>query len=290
MLAHEKLDGIVASQQFTHHGRILPPLYESGVPVFTEKPLAGSPQVAEQLAALCRKRGTMHMVGYHKRSDPAVIHAKAEIERLKKTGELGPLQYVRILMPAGDWIAGGFDELIDTGEAPPSLPEDPPPEGMSAETAKKFWIFVNFYIHQVNLMRHLLGEPYSLEYADRSGVMLAVRSRSGVCGVIEMSPYQTTADWQESIIVAFRHGWIKVDLPAPLAAAQPGQVEIFRDPGNGATPTRTVPALPPIQAMRQQAINFCRAIRGEAPPPCDAAEALADLGIAVDYIRMTEST
>ena len=38
--------------------------------------------------------------------------------------------------------------------------------------------------------------------------------------------------------------------------------------------------------MRQQAINFVRAIRGEIEPPCQAAEALEDLKIARDYIRL----
>src|SRR6185295_11893178 len=51
MLANEKLDGIVASQQFTHHGQIVPPLYEAGVPILTEKPLASSRAVAERLVS-----------------------------------------------------------------------------------------------------------------------------------------------------------------------------------------------------------------------------------------------
>jgi predicted dehydrogenase len=285
MLASERLDGIVAAQQFTHHGQVLPPLYRSGVPVFTEKPLAGSTTVAEALVGELKTRGNWHMVGYHKRSDPAVMYARAEIDRLKQTGELGPLTYVRIVMPPGDWIAGGFDEIIDTGEAVPSIAEDPAPAHMSAETYKKYWTFVNFYIHQVNLMRHLLGEPYELAHADPSGVMLAVRSRSGVCGVIEMAPYQTSLDWQESILVSFRHGYIKIDLPAPLVQARPGRVEIMRDPGKGAVPTTMTPTLPPVSAMRQQAMNFLRAIRGEAPPPCDAVEALEDLRFAERYIE-----
>ena len=48
------------------------------------------------------------MIGYHKRSDPASMYAKAEIDRLKASGELGRMTYVRILMPSGDWVAGGF--------------------------------------------------------------------------------------------------------------------------------------------------------------------------------------
>jgi predicted dehydrogenase len=226
------------------------------------------------------------MVGYHKRSDPATMYAKREIERLKASGDLGALRYVRIIMPAGDWIAGGFDDLIRSDEAVPPLDEDPPAADMDPATYKEYVAFVNYYIHQVNLMRHLLGEPYRVTYADPSGVLLAVQSRSGVAGVIEMSPYRTTLGWQEAALVAFEHGYVKLDLPAPLAQNTAGRVEIMRDPGNGAAPETSVPLLPPIHAMRQQAMNFLAAIKGERQPPCEAAEALEDLRVAREYLHL----
>jgi hypothetical protein len=38
--------------------------------------------------------------------------------------------------------------------------------------------------------------------------------------------------------------------------------------------------------MKQQAINFVSAIKGETKPPCEAEEALEDLRMARDYIRL----
>jgi hypothetical protein len=38
--------------------------------------------------------------------------------------------------------------------------------------------------------------------------------------------------------------------------------------------------------MRAQASNFLKAIRKEAPPPCAAPEALEDLKIAREYLRL----
>ena len=54
MLASEKLDGIVASQLFTRHGLLVPDLLKGGVPLFTEKPLAGS--ALRAFAPLARRR------------------------------------------------------------------------------------------------------------------------------------------------------------------------------------------------------------------------------------------
>jgi predicted dehydrogenase len=227
------------------------------------------------------------MVGYHKRSDPATIFAKAEIDRLRASGELGALRYVRILMPAGDWIASGFTDLITTTEKYPQLESDPPADDMDGATYAKYVSFVNYYIHQVNLLRHLLGEPYEVTHADPSGVLMVGRSASGIACSLEMSPYFTTRDWQESALVAFKHGYVKLELPAPLATHRPGRVELFRDPDEKTTPQTIVPQLPWVHAMRQQAMNFVKAIRGEANPAnAGPQEALEDLKIARDYIRM----
>lgn len=286
MLSAERLDGIVAAQPFRRHGVLLPELLRAGVPVFCEKPLAGSVEAGEKVLRAAEASGAWLMVGYHKRSDPATMLAKAEIDRLKASGELGGLRYVRIVMPPGDWIAGGFDELIRTDEPAPEVPWDPPAGDMDEQTYKHYVEFVNYYIHQVNLMRHLLGEPYRVAHADPSGVVMVVRSAGGVAGAIEMSLYATTVDWQESALVGFERGYVKLSLPAPLASNRPGSVEILRDGRAGARPETVRPQLPWVGAMRQQAVNFVRAIRGECPPPCDAAEALEDLKVARDYIAL----
>ncbi len=285
MLAAETLDGIVASQPFDRHGILVPELLRAGIPVFTEKPLAASVPVGERLVQAVAASGTWWMIGYHKRSDPATACAVEEIDRLKETGELGRLTYVRILMPAGDWIAGGFNDLIRADESYPDLPRDPAPPDMDAETYQKYVVFVNYYIHQVNLLRYLLGEPYRVTYADPSGVLLVGESISGVACAIEMTPYRTTIDWQESALVCFERGYVKLELPAPLARNRPGRVEFFRDPGDAA-PQTVIPQLPWEHAMRHQAANFLAAIRGERRPPCEAAEALEDLRVARDYIRL----
>jgi predicted dehydrogenase len=286
MLEAEELDAIVASQGFVRHGVLLPELLLSGKPVFSEKPLAASIEVGEKIVAAEKEGGAFLMVGYHKRSDPATMLAKSKIEEIKKSGELGAMTYVRILMPAGDWIANGFASIIKTDEPYPPIAVDPAPSDMDAETHKEYISFVNYYIHQVNLMRHLLGENYSVAHVAKSSVMLAVESASGVAGVIEMSPYRTTIDWQEEALVCFEKGYVKIGLPAPVASNRPGTVEIFRDPGNETVPETIRPQLPWVHAMRQQASNFVAAVRGDAKPLCTAAEALLDLKNAKEYLDL----
>ena len=288
MLAREELDGIVASQPFTRHGVLLEELLAAGIPVFTEKPIASSVATGERIVSMVEGSGTWMMLGYHKRSDPATMRAMEEIARVRETGELGRMTYVRILMPAGDWIASGFDDLVggDAGDRPDygALASDPPDPDMDGKTSRQYIEFVNYYIHQVNLMRHLLGESYEVTFADPTGVLLVGRSAGGLPCSIEMSPYCTSLDWQESALVCFEKGWLRIRLPAPLALNRPGTLEIFRD-GEGGEPRTVVPQLPWIHAMHRQAMNFVAAIKGEMPPMCEAAEALEDLRVARQYLQ-----
>ena len=158
---------------------------------------------------------------------------------------------------------------------------------MNQDTYGRYTGFVNYYIHQVNLIRHLLGEPYDVTFADKADVLLVGESKSGVTCTLEMSPYSTSIDWQEHALVCFEHGWIRIELPAPLASNRPGNVEIYRDPAGGkGAPQLERPALPWIGAMRQQAKNFIAAIKGRIPPMTGAEEALEDLKIARKYIRL----
>jgi len=180
------------------------------------------------------------------------------------------VRYVRILMPAGEWIAGGFDDLRATDEPKPDRPSDPPAPHMDRRAYRDSLSSANHYIHRLNLMRHLLGEPCEVTRADPSGVLLLVRSRSGIAGTIEMSPYRTSVAWQESAPVAFERGYVNPKLPAPLACNRPGSVEILRDPGDGATPEVLCPYLP---------WNSCHARAGDQlpggrprgkTPPCES--------------------
>jgi predicted dehydrogenase len=288
-LESEKLDGLVVPQPFDRHGEIVTPLYEYGVPIITEKPLAASVHVAREMVLALEKSPTkFHMVGNHKRSDLATAWVKKEIERVKESGEIGNMKYIRITMPPGDWIAGGFDDLLTSQEAlapEHQIPADPVDPELSETEWRQYTGFVNYYIHQVNLLRHLLGEDYDVTYADRAGMLLVAESESGVTATIEMAPYRTTLGWEETALIGFERGYFKLGLHAPLTAGRAGTAEGYYDI-EGEEPRTVVPSLPAEGAMRTQAKNFLRAIRGECPPPCEAHEAVLDLEAARDYLEL----
>jgi predicted dehydrogenase len=288
LLESEKLDGIVATQHFTHHAALLPELYRGIGNLFTEKPLAVGPSTGDRLASLAQESGCTHMLGYHRRCDPATREAKRTVDAWKASGEMGALRYARICFVDGDWIANASCDLIDAGEEHPSSPsEEPPPELDGDEDAlSALRTGANELVHPLNLLRHLLGERYRVVFAHATGRLYVFESESGVPATIEVAPYRATDRLDEEALVTFERGYVRLR-PAPaLAIDRAGTLEVYRDPGGDATPERTVPELPAVDPMRAQAAEFLRVCRGEADPPTGAAEAAEDLHLVSDMVRM----
>ncbi|HEY3181560.1 MAG TPA: Gfo/Idh/MocA family oxidoreductase [Gaiellaceae bacterium] len=287
LLESEQLDGIVAPQKYVHHAALLPELYPHVRHLFTEKPLALGAATGDRLASLASEAGCVHMLGYHRRSDPATVESKRTVDAWKASGELGALRYLRICYSYGDWIANAEAALIDAGEEPPPVAAEDPPAEFAADD-EALWALatgVDELVHPLNLLRHLLGERYRVVFVHASGRLCAFESESGVPATIEVAPYRVTVGLEEEILVAFERGYVRLR-PAPsLAANRPGTLEVYRDPGAGAIPERISPQLPWIDPMHAQARNFLRVCRGEIPPLTDAAEAAEDLHLVSDIVR-----
>ena len=283
-LANDEIEAVVCIQQFENHVNLVPEVLKAGKHLMTEKPLCVFPHNGEKLAQAAKDSGMMHMVGYHKRSDPATEHAKAIVDEWKNSGEMGKMTYIRVSMPPGDYRKDP-DEPYFSGEPPEHVPPEPMPTDMSGEQRDRVIWFVNYYIHQVNMIRHLLGEDYQLTFADKH--LFTGISESGVNCLLEIEPFTTSVDWQEHALVCFEKGWIRIDLTAPLANQLASTVTVYKD-GGLTNSTFSYPVIPSICAMRNQAKNFLLAVAGEKAPPCISEEAVKDLRIAEDYIKMTE--
>jgi hypothetical protein len=54
------------------------------------------------------------------------------------------------------------------------------------------------------------------------------------------------------------------------------------------SPSYIQPIFPKVHAMKNQAANFIKAVRGEKEAPCTAGEAVKDLVSAREYILLLE--
>ncbi|MBN1672146.1 MAG: Gfo/Idh/MocA family oxidoreductase [Kiritimatiellae bacterium] len=287
MLRSETLDALVLTLPglpFVHP--VVRDILTTKIPVMMEKPLSYSVDAARRLVDTAETCGTHVRIGFHKRSDPATMYAKALITDFQKTGDFGAMRFVRIHLGAGgNWSSNGYLLALQGKPYDAAKKSVPWPSsefaGLSAAAEKLFHGINGGLGHQLDLLRHLLGHPYAIQYADRSAVLVAAESETGIPAALECVPYQTPNEWEEYALVAFERAYVKITLPPPLAINRAGTVEVFRNYGNDRT-ERMSPVFPPRSAMQVQADNFMRSLRGEPTPLCTISEACDAVVLARD--------
>lgn len=284
MLGKTQLDAVVAIMWFTLHHAVVPDILEKGLPLLTEKPICVCPGTGKKLVKQAQEKGSIYQVGYMKRCDPGTRFVKKKIVEWKQSEEFGRLNYLRVTMPPGDWIFE-MDPPINIGDKASYDNEtsERPPAWMTKKQAKVYMAFTNYYIHQVNLIRYLLEEDYSVEYVDPSGKILVAKSDSGIPIILEMATYEVVNEWHEFYEAFFDKGKIKLLLPAPLARQHAGEVEIYKNKGKNSVYER--PVIPQKWSMLEQARFFVDAVKNKKKPISPASDAVKDLEIAEDYVK-----
>ncbi|MBE7464540.1 MAG: Gfo/Idh/MocA family oxidoreductase [Planctomycetes bacterium] len=285
--AHE-LDAVVAIMGFGLHHAVVPDILKAKKHLITEKPICVRTDTAESLAGLARQQGVVYQVGYMKRFDPGTRTAKAQLDDWRASGKAGKLRYARMTAAMTDWM-WGVEKPINSKEPYPEYEgekPEPAPAWMSEEQGKQYHSFVNFWIHQVNLMRHLLGEPYGLKYVSRDGLLMVAESAGGVPVTFELHTNRIKNQWEERFTLCFEKAQLDLNLHAPLHRQAPGEVTVRTEGEHGPVETRLFTGNG--WAFFEQARLFTASLRGEAPVLSPALEAVEDLRIAEQFIQLSK--
>ncbi|MCZ7644034.1 MAG: Gfo/Idh/MocA family oxidoreductase [Planctomycetota bacterium] len=284
-----ELDAVVAIMGYSLHHAVVPDVLKAGKHLITEKPICVRAETGEELASLARRNGLTYQIGYMKRFDPGTRAAKAQLDAWRASGQAGALRYARMTAAMTDWT-WGIERPLNSGEPYPEYEDEKPepvPGWMNEAQGKRYHEFVNFWIHQVNLMRHLLGEAYALEYVAPGGLLAVARSASGAPVTFELHTNRIKNQWEERFTFCFEKAQLDLNLHAPLHRQAPGEVRILTEGESG--PQEARPFTGTGWAFAEQARLFVASLRGEAPALSPADEAVADLHIAEQYIKLLKA-
>lgn len=272
----ETVEAVVAIAFFGLNYGIARDLLAAGKHVATEKAMCLTEEGAEELCRLAEERSLVYQVCYMKRFDPGVRWAVERIRDMEASGEYGPLQYVRIWCCHGDWTFQGPPPWT-TDEPQPSYPlaMETRPAWMSEEDFQQLISWLNYYSHQTNLLRLVLGEDYTLRHAQESsaGHFLMVETPRGIPAFMEFPRY-VVQQWDEGFQAFFERAILRCDLPSPMARQRSARVSLYENRPGGGT---FQPDIPPHWAMAEQAKAFVAAVRGgpQLSPPREAAKEIA---------------
>jgi len=274
LLADPAIDAVVAITPRSATAEVARDVLETGRPVLTEKPIAGSHDEAQQLVSLARERGVIYAVGTMRRFDPGYQHARVLIEDARRTGELGAVTYARVHCFQGDDYCNEFG-TIRTDEPRPALRAPDTPAWIEPHLSEQFDRFHNVFCHDIDLLRYLVGDPLGVDFTrlDSRAGRLAVFDHGSHASVLEAGELFTKT-WEETVTVFFERGVIEVRSPAMLLRNQPARVEVRL---GGDSPEVRVPHIDYGWAFHRQAQAFVDAVRDGLELPNAASQSLADI-------------
>lgn len=250
------IDGVVIAAATPAHAELIQAAVSRGIPVFCEKPIAGSIAEALQVVRAAGDSAVPIQIGYPRRFDPAFVAAKAAVE----AGELGRLTTVRST----------------------TLDPAPPP---AAYLATSGGIFRDCSVHDFDAVRWVSGqevvEVYATgaidpdasaemyaEHGDFSSASTLLTLTDGTIGVVS----NTRTNGRGYDVRLEVHGVrdavaAGLDESLPIRAMEAGATFPSGEP-HGFFMDRLA------EAFRQELAAFCAVAAGEITSPCTLTDAL----------------
>lgn len=285
MLAADRLDGlpdglIVATPNQLHLDHGLQAV-EAGLPALIEKPIADGVAAAEKLVSAAEAAKIPLLIGHHRRHNPLIADAKAKI----MGGELGKLVAVHGMF----WLYKPDDYFdVEWRRKPGAGP-----------------VYINL-IHDIDLMRHLVGEITSVRAIQSSAARghgvedtaaALLTFENGALGTITASDsivgpwsWEQTAGENPAYPETDQHCYLiggtkgSLSLPNGEVWGQDEPRSWWRDfqRSGAATPSGEDPLV-------RQIGHFCDVIRGQAEPLVSGHEGLKTLNV-IEALKRSANT
>ena len=281
LLADPDVEAVIVVTRRPATGPIVLDALQARRHVLSEKPMAHSVAQARTLVEAARESAVRYSVAFMKRHDPGVVAAKSWIDESRRSGRLGPIVAVNA------WCLGGdFNRHAGVH----SMTEEPRPEGLILWPIAPDWLpvelhqdyawFTNVFVHDVNLLRFLLGDGLRVHSAD-----LRDRDRrtasfdlGDIPVVLEMAEL-AVPDWREGVEIRFERATMRLELRAPL---DPNPARVVITGADGRQEDLTPPE---GWAFRNQARAFVAEIADDVPGLASGEDSIADMALIEDIWR-----
>ena len=291
-LLREPLEAVMVLTSGSHEP-IAVAAAQAGKHVFIEKPIALSEGEGQSIVAAGKKAGVRLMVGYMKRYDPAVERMAQELRSVvpmrfaRSTTAEFPMKWYIAHYP----IVRGTD--IDPNTIAALQADDEARVtaaiGISDPTLRYSYrhALLDSMIHDINLMRGLLGDPKGLRFAHvaEAAVSLFLEFPQTTAAMHWVNLQDGVARYQQEF--AFFSPERRATLVFPSPFLRSAQTELVLEGGSQESPRswRTVETASFEEGFKRELIEFYQCVTEGRDPRTTAADAVRDVALCQAIIR-----
>jgi predicted dehydrogenase len=255
--------------------------------VFIEKPIALSEAEGQQIMAAGRRAGVHLMVGYMKRYDPAVERMRDELAAFTElravttaTLESSWRWYVRHypVVTAADADPATLQALQadDDERVSRAIPTKDP---VLRRGYRRF--LVDSMVHDLNLVRGLLGEPDALDYArlSESGVTAVLGFGPVACSMRWVNLQDGMARYRQEFAFFSPQRRATLVFPSPFLRSMPTELVLEGGASETLRSWRTVETVSYEEAFKRELLEFYECVTADREPRTTAADAVRDVAI-----------
>jgi len=295
-LLEEPLDAVMVLTSGSHEP-VAVAAAQAGRHLFIEKPIALSEAEGNAIVAAGQKPGVRIMVGYMKRYDPAVERMAQELPALtplrfaRSTTAEYPLNWYVAHYPlirATDIDAGLSSRLEAEDEARITAAID-----ISDPILRQAYrhALLDSMIHDINLMRGLLGEPTALRFASvtQAAVSLLVQFPQTDAAMHWVNLQDGVARYQQEFSFFSPQRRATLVFPSPFLRNAP--IELVLEGGSPGSPRswRTAETVSFESAFKRELVEFYECITKDREPRTTAANAVRDVAFCQQIIGSVTS-
>lgn len=274
---NKQIDCVVAIVRREHTVSVALDVLRSGLPLFTEKPMAPTVDQGRMLVDEAKKSNCLYVNGFMRRHDEGVQSARRLLLELTESNEIGqPVFFRCFCFGGGDYC--NIDGFIQTDEPPPRQRILPiAPEWLGERYEREYESFVNVFSHDINLLRFLTGTSpkiTSVHYGNTSGTVGL--EFNNFPGVFEFAHLKTNRYWEEGVEIVFSKGRVLIELPPAFLRNQPATVTLFKETKSGGLDVYR-PQADWTWAFRRQADSFIESVRTGSTNLASGEDSLEDL-------------
>jgi predicted dehydrogenase len=268
----------------------------AGLHVLVEKPMCFSVAEGQEMIAAAERSGTVLMVGYNKRYDPAYLRLLEERRTLR---DLRLLRITTLESPIAPYVQ--HYNLRRGGPLPKALSETfredddarvdraiPDADALSRWAYRN--VLLDSLVHELNAMRGVLGEPDSLEFADirETGLTAIFKYGSAQC-VLAWVDLPVIARYQMEFALYSPERRVSLSFPSPFLRSMPTMLIVEEGEADSPQSSRTETVTSYRESFKEELVHFHECVTGGRVPTTSGADSLHDIALCEAVVAVHRS-